>query len=542
MSAGQIVLVSYGEENMFLNDEPQISYFKQIYRRYTNFSIETIQTNFLYKPDFGQRYSCEISKYGDLITKMWLVIELPNIPIILNIDGTADKRLKFAWALKVAYVLIDYVEITIGGNVISKHYGEYLANLETLNPTLFNSKMNEYNGNLPELTEFKPTDKVRQSYILRIPLQFWFCINSTQALPTLCLEYSTITLNVSFREFKACSIITPTNYLSVRSYYGVPIFNEPIVQYNPDGIAWGAFDSIETDKTTSNFKTLNYNMYFRKISNIPFQTFDLDYLENLNIVNVLDNFLNKSKYSNYVIYCLWSKSILIPTSNFDSLSNQIENKYFYRPFENKLSIISTYLLVDYAFIDKAERNIFYNNKHEYLIEQVYFSGDKLTNNNVSSNKVDMINPCKWVMFMGQLDYMTNYNVNDYFNYTTLFYKNNQKYAGIPVINKINILLNDQTITGEISMDFYNKFQPFLKFPKSYDTSNGFGIYSFSLYPITIQASGTINLSAFSNISINTSFNVIDSNNTNYRIKAYFITLNVFKVIHGVGDMVFNNYY
>jgi hypothetical protein len=314
------------------------------------------------------------------------------------------------------------------------------------------------------------------------------------------------------------------------------------MQYNPDGIAWGAFDSIESNLITDNFKTINYNLYFRKISNVSFQTFDKEYYDNLNINTIIDNFINNDKYSNYVIYCLWSKSIIIPISNINLLNNQIENKYFYIPFENSLSLINTYLLVDYAFIDKTERNIFYNNKHEYLIEQVYFSGNKLTNNNVISNKVDVINPCKWIMFMAQLDYMTNNTVNDYFNYTTLFYKKGLEYAGVPVINTANIYLNGQTITGENSMDFYNKFQPFLKFPKSYNTSNGFGLYSFSLYPITIQASGTINLSCFSDININTRFVVIDASNTNYRIKAYFITLNLLRIIHGVGDVVFNNYY
>ena len=35
--SGSIILVSYGEENMFLNDDPQITFFKIIYRRYTTF-------------------------------------------------------------------------------------------------------------------------------------------------------------------------------------------------------------------------------------------------------------------------------------------------------------------------------------------------------------------------------------------------------------------------------------------------------------------------------------------------------------------------
>ena len=91
MPAGEIILVSYGDENIVLSENPQISFFKIIYRRYTNFSIETIQTNFLYDLKFGKKYTLEISKIGDLLHKMWLVIELPEIPKIYRYDNSVDE-------------------------------------------------------------------------------------------------------------------------------------------------------------------------------------------------------------------------------------------------------------------------------------------------------------------------------------------------------------------------------------------------------------------------------------------------------------------
>lgn len=545
MSAGTIQLVSYGEENMFLNDDPQISYFKIIFKRYTNFSIETIQANFLYKPNFGQKYSCEISKYGDLIHKMWIVIELPNIPIILNIDGYPDKKLKFAWARKIAYVLIDYIEISIGGSVISRQYGEFLANLETLNPTLFSDSMNQYNGNLPELYEFQSTTEIKKSYTLHIPLQFWFCLLASQSLPVLCLEYSTIMVNVNFKTFKECSLISPTNYIQVETCYGVPIFNEPLIQINSNGIASATFDSLDINEyNEKTYNVKNYNLYYRKISNASFETTDFEFFDRFNIGDILNNFINSDIKTNYFIYGLWSKSIIVPVSNKNLLSNDIENTYFYRPFESKITLLNTYLLIDYIFLDRNERNMFYNNKHEYIIEQTYFTGNKITNNIVSANKVNMINPCKWVMFMAQLSYMTNNNVNDYFNYTTSFIRNpiTNFCEGKSLIKNANILLNNITITGENDMEFYNRLIPFLKFPKSKNTDAGFGIYSFSLYPITTQQSGSINMSYFSNVSINNSLNITDVLNNDYILKAYFITINVFRVIHGVGDVVFSSAY
>ena len=117
MPGGEVQLVAYGEENMYLNEQPQITFFKVVYRRYTNFSTETVQTKFIYQANFGKKISCELSKLGDLIHKMWLVIELPDIPILYDLTNTVDKKLKFAWARKIAYALIDYVEIENQENI-----------------------------------------------------------------------------------------------------------------------------------------------------------------------------------------------------------------------------------------------------------------------------------------------------------------------------------------------------------------------------------------------------------------------------------------
>ena len=155
MPAGEIQLVAYGDENIVLNQDPQITFFKIIYRRYTNFSIETVRNNFLYQPKFGKKYSVELGKLGDLVHKMWLVIELPDIPIIYSIDNILDKRIKFKWAQKVAYALIDYIEIEIGGQTIQKQWGEWMNVLNELNWNNYNSSLDEYIGNTPDFTTYK---------------------------------------------------------------------------------------------------------------------------------------------------------------------------------------------------------------------------------------------------------------------------------------------------------------------------------------------------------------------------------------------------
>jgi hypothetical protein len=73
MGGGLIQLAAYGIENYYLTEDPQITYFKIVYRRHTNFSIEPIPQFFNIKANFSNRVSCTISKIGDLINRTYIV-------------------------------------------------------------------------------------------------------------------------------------------------------------------------------------------------------------------------------------------------------------------------------------------------------------------------------------------------------------------------------------------------------------------------------------------------------------------------------------
>jgi hypothetical protein len=545
MTGGLVQLVAYGEENMYLNNKPQITFFKITYKRYTNFSIETVQTNFIYKANFGKKISCELSKLGDLIHKMWLVIELPDIPILYDLSNTVDSKIKFAWARKIAWVLIDYVEIEISGQVISRMWGEWLNVLDEINYTNFNSSLNQYIGNIPELITLKTTSKGIKSYVLHIPMYFWFCNNSGLALPVLCLEYNTIRFNVQLNTFDRCAIFSPTNYIKIQKYFGQGILSEPLIQYSQQGIAWGEFDSLDVgdvDKTTMNIQ--NYNLYYRKISDNSFITTTTDYLDGL-LENNLNNILSDglAKGIKYIIYGTKSKSIFIPIPSVDSDPNTIyieKNYLFKKPID--IPIKNIFLLVDYVYLDRDERNKFYNDKHDYIIEQIYFSGNMNLQNLSNKNSIQMLNPCKWIVFMGQISYLQNPNVNDYFNYMNTFIRNDLgQIEGDPVILSAYISYNSINQTNSYPMSFYNLLQPFYNFPMS-KIPEGFGVSTYSLYPINIQASGSCNMSCFNTFDINTIFRRIDEKYNKYIFKCYGVNYNVLRIVHGVCGTIFNSNY
>lgn len=545
MPGGEVQLVAYGEENMYLNDKPQITFFKVVYRRYTNFSTETVQTNFLYQGNFGKKISCELSKLGDLIHKMWLVMELPEIPILYDLTNTVDNKLKFAWARKIAYAIIDYVEIEISGQVISKMWGEWFNVLDELNYTNFNSSLDQYIGNIPEIYTLHTTSEGIKSYTLYVPMYFWFCNNSGMALPLLCLEYNTIRFNIQIKNFDNCAIFSPSNYIKVQKYYGTGILGEPIVQYSQQGMAWAEFDSIEPgdiDPVTMNI--LNYKLYYRKISDNSFVTTTSSYITNLissNINNIVQN--NITKPINYIIYALNSKSLFIPVPSANNNPNSIYIEYNYifkKPID--LALKNIFLLVDYIYLDRDERNKFYNDKHEYVIEQIFFTGNNYLQNLYNRNTIQVMNPCKWLVFMGQISYLTNPNVNDLFNYKTTFIRNDiQEIKGEPVISNANLSFNSNNSVEDYPMSYYNLLQPFYNFPMA-KIPSGFGVSTFALYPINVQASGSCNMSCLNTFEINTYFNKIDEKYDKYIFKSFSVTHNVLRIVHGVSGTIFNSNY
>lgn len=545
MPAGEVVLVSYGEENISLSENPQITFFKIIYRRYTNFSIETIRVNFTYGTKFGKKYTLEISKIGDLLNKMWLVIELPEIPTIYNFDNNVDDKIKFKWTKKVAFALIDYVEIEIGNQIISKQWGEWMNVLDELNWNNFNGSLDEYIGNTPDLTTYHYLQKNFKSKTLYIPLFFWFCNNSGSSLPLLCLEYNNVRFNIQFNNFENCGIFSPSNYIYLSNYYGSGILGEPLLQYSNQGLAWAEFDSVDVgdfDPVTMNIN--NYILYYRKIS-------DNQFITTSNFVSNIISIIDGNNLFTYAIIGLYSGSIYIPIKSnpSDPQSIYIQKTYIFN-IPNNLLFKDAYLLCNYIYLDRDERRKFYQNKHEYTIEQIYYTNPKTLTNQNNKIYIESINPCKYFVFMAQVKYFMNNNVNENFNYNIHFFNTNlinkniatidqRNFQNKSVVKSIYFSLNSNPAIENNDMNYYSYLNPFLFFPMAKNESN-FGISSFSLYTNTLQPSGSCNLSYFNTFEINSVFNTIDINYNKYLFKLYSVNYNFLIIANGVAATIFNS--
>lgn len=183
MGGGLLQLVAYGAQDVYLTGNPQITFWKVSYRRYTNFSMEAIQQSLTGTPKLGQRCTCQISRNGDLIHKMYLEINTTAGTIANIADGGA-------------YLFIDNVEVEIGGQMIDRHYSNWMFIWNKL--SLPASKFDGFNA----MTKCNAADLVAgdgtNGFKMTVPFEFWFCRNPGLALPLIALQYHEVKLNILF--------------------------------------------------------------------------------------------------------------------------------------------------------------------------------------------------------------------------------------------------------------------------------------------------------------------------------------------------------
>merc|ERR1711968_436206 len=111
---GLMQLVAYGAQDVYFTGNPQITFFKVVYRRHTNFAVECIEQTFNGTADFGRTVTCNIARNGDLITKMYLKIDLED-----TIEGN-----KYSFVRNLGHAVIQNCKVEIGGSKIDEQYGD----------------------------------------------------------------------------------------------------------------------------------------------------------------------------------------------------------------------------------------------------------------------------------------------------------------------------------------------------------------------------------------------------------------------------------
>ena len=215
-------LVAYGAQDIYLTGNPQITFFKVVYRRHTNFSMESIEQTWNgNEKTFGStgRATATISRNGDLVHKMYL--EIKGLPTggSKNFNSQA----------------ISDIELEIGGQKIDKHTGQWMnvwAHLTEPNPT---GHVGGVDGDAQLGTLFQNMSGMGGAVgggnggttpiVTFVPLMFWFCRNPGLALPLIALQYHEV------------KVILNTNFIT-GNYLKVPTHNK----------LWADYIYLDTDE------------------------------------------------------------------------------------------------------------------------------------------------------------------------------------------------------------------------------------------------------------------------------------------------------
>jgi hypothetical protein len=238
MGGGLMQLVAYGAQDVYLTGNPQITFWKVTYRRYTNFAMESIEQTFNGQADFGRRVTCTISRNGDLAYNTVLQVTLPEINQSMSNTspgqsfqsgyadaGSANNGVYARWLDFPGEQIISQVEVEIGGQRIDRQYGDWMHIWNQLTmPISQNDAYFKMVGNTTQLTyitdpSFSAVDGPCESSAPRqicaprnalpettlyIPLQFWFNTNPGLALPLIALQYHEVRINLDLRPIDEC--------------------------------------------------------------------------------------------------------------------------------------------------------------------------------------------------------------------------------------------------------------------------------------------------------------------------------------------------
>jgi len=444
MGGGLIQLVAYGAQDVYLTGNPQITFFKVAYRRHTNFAIEAIEQTFNGSSSFGSRVTCQVTRNGDLISRVYFTGTISNT----NTKGVASaQNAPVALVPYFGLKLLKTIELEIGGQRIDKHYSEWLYIWNELSLPV---------GKREGYKLMVGADKYNRSIILNagnsysvyVPLEFWFCRNVGLALPLIALQYHEVKINIEFE--------TATNMVDT----GFNLSDRATSLYDVTGIAI-------TDGTFDNSK-------------------------------------------------------LTGTST-------------------KISLDTASLWVDYIFLDTDERRRFAQLSHEYLIEQLQFTGaDTVTGNTTNSMKAIRMNfnhPCKELVWVVKPDKATSADLvaAPYWNNFTDRNTDNQYILGRNPITQAKIQLNGNDRFAERKGSYFSLVQPYQhhEFTPSL-FNNGINVYSFAIKPEDHQPSGTLNMSRIDTAVLSVSSSVSGT------IYIYTVNYNVLRILSGMGGLAYSN--
>jgi hypothetical protein len=323
--------------------------------------MESIEQTFDGQADFGRRVQCTISRNGDLAYRTYLQVTLPEIGQDMCCAPTRCAKTYARWLDYPGEQLISMVEVEIGGQRIDRQYGDWMHIWNQLTMTA-------------ELE--RPYHKM---------------VGQTMELTYL--------IDPSFADVESacagtdvpCNTCAPRNALPETTLY-VPL------QFwfcrNP---------GLALPLIALQYHEVKINLELRPSDEVLFAVTDLTEYNGSPGNGAPDMPPNYENNSNCAASCSFNGGGWAGSGPPVRDGQSVKDAVAYQK-----SLVAASLYVDYVFLDTDERRRMAQNPHEYLIEQLQFTGD--TSVGSSSNKIelDFNHPCKELIWVVQPDKNVDY--------------------------------------------------------------------------------------------------------------------------------------
>ena len=571
-------MVSLGLQDEYLIGNPQITFFKTVYRRHTNFAIETIEQVIDGVKDTDTYETIgvvNISKTGDLLTNVYVTCNQ-------NLNGIKGNK------------LIQEVELIIGGTIIDKHTSEwmdiynelYIPESKQLGFKYMSGGFDNINNSiLPQLPvqlknlQYYPT--FLDQKIIILPLKFFFCNNFAQALPIIALQYHDVSIkfkwgynnqinrNKEIVSSVSCEVWGDYIYLdtderkrfseSSHEYlieqlqykefinenrkFVLP-FNHPV-----KSLFWTEKELIKTQKANIN---LNGTERFYKQSKEYFQLKQpFDHFTSIPGNNIKEKnkiqFIKPYHLSYLNTYNHWFVASPSPQDGVHPLNQYLNNPEGTTPSKGQfVEIVSNYeddsTLLQFIHPPSNIEGIYNPGKCldvqkgdiiSISISVKYHSGgDNDNDNDVYGHEGYN------TTFISQIDSIID-NIIPSQTHTPSWNKNTK------IIIKPNIKLYTEGEEGDLNIlkhKFIARFSVIARYssPNSNcsNLNKNINCYSFSLNPVEHQPSGTCNFSKIDDIKL--VFDDIVPANINNPLIVYALNYNVLRIKNGMGGLAYSN--
>jgi len=564
MAGGLMQLVATGVMDTYLTGNPQITYFKSVFRRYTNFSIESRKLNFNGNIDFGHTNSCTISKGPDLLHKVYLQAKLPAISKTIS----TDEHTAFRWLNWVGHKLIKTTRLVLGGVEIDRYSGEWLHIWNELSQKPGHKEAYaEMVGNVPGLTQISTTkgdgnsQTLINEYTLYVPLQFWFCKNPGLSIPLVSLQYSDVEIEVEFETLDKLIWASNETSTNIRNQTGSSVFSDikltdihiyaDYIYLDNDERKRFAQNSHEylievvQEKGTSHFDSGNDTRTFsltftHPVKELvwiiqPIQFIDKDYCQSrggCQPFNFSDHFdhsgfsgtpeptfgpgMMGGRTNSNLLYSLpgvklpFIKDVLEP--NF-SINDNVSAANFNKDSGSILKTdASTAKLGGYDFISKYHNGTTTPNK---------FIDKKIENylGNTTALIVDETTPDN------DIGIWSNSNLN--LKLTD---------SGSNPVKTASVFLNGVRRFDDREGFYFNTIQPYQHHTNS--PAVGINVYSFALEPENQQPSGTCNFSRIDDGQINVTLTT-NAKNRQLAMRVYALSYNILRIMNGNAALAYS---